>query len=520
MHLFGPPDIARLSKKGDVPGLIKALDYQSNPHIVKEAAVALSTPGNEPALAPLLRLLADTHDEAMADTLLHTIATIQNASNQFHLHKDLEHEDPTIRRIAATRLGQLASADAIAPLLAVIKRRDQPAYRAALTALAVIGAAIPVRLRTARIVEPLAELLKNDRIQTRDPGLIALEFMGWEPGVDFVEPSEADVLQHKRTLRALVFRALEAMGWQPDASHLGAACHIAQGNWARCIDIGAPAVEPLIAVLREPEDDLRTAARNTLVAIGAPAVPDLIDALDHSHPATRESALHALRSIGAAALPAFASGLHHPSARVRHTIVTLITSAQQQASKQALPLLIEALGDADMGVRQSAIDAITTLAATDAAATQPRLIAALTHENQEVRWSCAALLDQAGWQPANADEQARYWIARREWHRCIPIGAAAVPVLIEMLDHWDKETRRKVAWSLMHIGPPAIDPLIAQCDNPSASVRTYAIIALGMIGSHRALPTLEALCNDHNKNVARAAQQALDLIHTRPNRLL
>ena len=38
MPMFGPPDVSKLDAKGDVPGLIKALGFQKDPLVRRDAA--------------------------------------------------------------------------------------------------------------------------------------------------------------------------------------------------------------------------------------------------------------------------------------------------------------------------------------------------------------------------------------------------------------------------------------------------------------------------------------------------
>ena len=68
--------------------------------------------------------------------------------------------------------------------------------------------------------------------------------------------------------------------------------------------IGGPAVEPLIAALEEPNEDLRNAAVDALGQIGAPAVERLIAAFHVYHPneAVRRAPGYALGRIGAPAV--------------------------------------------------------------------------------------------------------------------------------------------------------------------------------------------------------------------------
>lgn len=59
MFIFGPPDVEKLKEKGDIKGLFKALNYQKDANIRKNAAQALVKFG-APAVESLVQALEDT----------------------------------------------------------------------------------------------------------------------------------------------------------------------------------------------------------------------------------------------------------------------------------------------------------------------------------------------------------------------------------------------------------------------------------------------------------------------------
>ncbi len=59
MGLFGPPDVAKLKAKGDVPGLIKALGYAKDAGVRRAAAEALGQIRDATAVEPLIAALRD-----------------------------------------------------------------------------------------------------------------------------------------------------------------------------------------------------------------------------------------------------------------------------------------------------------------------------------------------------------------------------------------------------------------------------------------------------------------------------
>ena len=56
MGLFGSPNINKLKTKGNVQGLIKALNYKKNPTIRLDATIALGEIGDSLAVEPLIEI--------------------------------------------------------------------------------------------------------------------------------------------------------------------------------------------------------------------------------------------------------------------------------------------------------------------------------------------------------------------------------------------------------------------------------------------------------------------------------
>jgi hypothetical protein len=89
------------------------------------------------------------------------------------------------------------------------------------------------------------------------------------------------------------------LGWKPQAGAAEAAYWIKLGQHARCVEIGAPAVGPLVDAL--VRGDL--AAGGILEQIGGPAVEPLIAVLEHPDPPTaRRAALILVRLYTSGAL--------------------------------------------------------------------------------------------------------------------------------------------------------------------------------------------------------------------------
>src|ERR1035437_10138331 len=107
LPLFGPPNVDRLMARGDMLGLIKALEYQKLWRVRRDAAVALGQIGDADAVQPLVSGLKD--------------------------------DNPSVRLAAAEALGQIGDQRAAEPLKAAFKDSDSHVRRAVTDALAALG---------------------------------------------------------------------------------------------------------------------------------------------------------------------------------------------------------------------------------------------------------------------------------------------------------------------------------------------------------------------------------------------
>jgi HEAT repeat protein len=138
------------------------------------------------------------------------------------------------------------------------------------------------------------------------------------------------------------------------------------------------------------------------------------------------------------------------------------------------------------------------------------LIEALRDEDSDVRRSVAWALDVIGWKPGNNEERVLYYIAKRDWGRCVKIGSFAVEFLIERLKDKDSDVRRSVAEALGKIGDSrAVDALIEALKDEDSNVRENVAEALGEIGDARAVDALIEALRDEDSDVRIRVAEAL-----------
>lgn len=230
MPLFGPPNIEKLKAKRDVKGLIKALDYKEDLIIRSGAVVALGEIGDARAIEPLITLL-----------------------NLDYL---------SVRLVAAEALGNFRDPRTVGPLIAALKDPESAVRRRAAEALGKIG--------DARAVKPLIAALKDWIEDVRKEAAKALGKIG----APAVKSLIAALKDRNILVREGAVDALEKMGWQPDQDESGVYFWIAKQEWEKCVEMGAPAVEPLIATLGDHTWCLRLTAAKALVSIYHGTEPD------------------------------------------------------------------------------------------------------------------------------------------------------------------------------------------------------------------------------------------------------
>lgn len=274
--------------------------------------------------------------------------------------------------------------------------------------------------------------------------------------------------------------------------------------------------------------EVREAASDALGKLGdSRAVKSLVGALGDEYWPVRKAAAEALGNLGdthavepliaalraevthqaGAAVPVRFGytdfpGLHD-SWMVRREIV--IALGRLGDARAAAPL-VAALRDDCTWVRAYAAEALGKLG--DLGAVDP-LRACLTDDDSFVRATAAAALDELSQGPDDAATGAAYWVATKQWGKCVE--TAAIAPLICALGDEDPAVRGGATGALVDIGPEAVRPLVDALQNPPMTLRgrSAAAEALGRIGDTRAVEPLLTLLGDRGTSVRQAAAEAL-----------
>ena len=383
-----------------------------------------------------------------------------------------------VRHAAASALGKLGGTRAVEPLIAALRAEDT--HQA--------GAAVPVRfgytdfpglhdswtvrraivialgnLGDARAVAPLVAALRDDRKWVRGYAAEALGKLGDARAVD---PLIAVLTDQDSFVRATAAAALDRLGWRPDSGATEAAYWVATEHWGKSASTGV--IAPLLSVLNDDDPAIRGVVAATLADVGALAVEPLIAAVNDPHTPwrRRSGAAEALGAIGdPRAVEALIAAL--PNA-------ACATALGQIGDARAVEPLVTALDTGETGDRRAAARALGRLG--DRHAVQP-LTTALTDHDASMRTSAAESLDQLGWHPEGTAAAPTYWVVTQQWDKAVHVGA--VEPLIVALNDQAASVREPAAQALGSIGDArAITPLSAALNDQDIKVAKAAARAL------------------------------------------
>jgi HEAT repeat protein len=259
-----------------------------------------------------------------------------------------------------------------------------------------------------------------------------------------IEPLIAVLKDRNSDVRQAAAKALEGLGWEPpDEEHKGWYL-VGKLDWEGCVLLGGSAVKPLIAILKDDNEDVRLRAAEALGKLGdaraiTPLVTALLDHIDRDE---------GMQSEVVAALDQLGTQLDNTAILV-----------------QAMEPLIAAFWGNDYNMRQRAVQVLGML---DTRVVEP-LIAALS-DNVESLMS--ALEDS----DSDVRSVAVLALGRSGNPR-------AIELLIPSLQDNDEDVRLLVAWVLGKSGDSrAIEPLITILEDSDEDVRETATEALEEMG--------------------------------------
>jgi len=308
--LFGPPDVEKLRADENIGGLIRALNYKKGDsaakYIRRKAAYALGEIGDTRAVAPLIEALRD-QDADLSCAAAYALGQIGDTRAVEPLITALEYPhavrfkyidalgqlgdtravEPLIaflddydydtrdsRSHSMLALGEIGDARAVEPLLASLNTIFDDDYKTACDALRLLNPTIEVFLAAledfesenswkvrsfaaemlgeigdTRAVEVLIASLENENEDSPVVRATAANALGEIGDSSAVKPLIAALKDEDGSVRHQAAVSLENNGWVPSTDESKAVIRIAKKQFRQCVEIGAPAVKPLIDAL-------------------------------------------------------------------------------------------------------------------------------------------------------------------------------------------------------------------------------------------------------------------------------
>ncbi|NEO82061.1 HEAT repeat domain-containing protein [Moorena sp. SIO4G3] len=493
-----------------MPELIKSLDHD-NSSVRRMAASALGKMGTKATINPLIKCL-DYKDYYVRKIAAAALGKIGTEVAIKPLIKCLYDDHDNVRWRAAAALGEMGTEATIEPLIKCLDDDHDYVRISAASALGKIG--------TEATIEPLIKCLDDDDYFVRVSAASALGEIGTEATIESLIKCLDDDHNYVR-LRAAV--ALGEMGTEATIEPL-----------IKCLDyhhssvrisaayalgeIGTEvAIEPLIKCLDNDEYLVRISAAYALGKMGTKAaIQPLIKCLDDQHSSVRSSAASALGKIGTeVAIEPLIKCLDDQHSSVRSSAASALGKIGTEAT---IYPLIKCLNDNDYYVRSSAASSLGKIGKE---VTIKPLIKCLNDNDYYVRSSAVYALEKIGKEVTikpliKCLDDHDYFVRRSVACALGKIGTKlAIYPLIKCLDDPDLDVRWRAASALGKIGTEMmIYPLIKCLDDDEYSVRSIAAKALGEIGTEATIYPLIKCLDDHHEDVCISAASALGKIGT------
>jgi len=246
-------------------------------------------------------------------------------------------------------------------------------------------------------------------------------------------------------------------------------------------------------LLKSHNADVRAQAANAIVSMGPAAFPAVKQAFEKDS-LSRYQSVKALSRVGPLAIPVVAELLDVDAGGHFHRQVIV---ALQAIGTDAIPCLVRLLSNADPEIRCHAAEALDKFGIAARPALE-QLVALLGDDHQMTRWAAASALKHFG-----------------------PEAKAAVPDLVRLFGQGDsfvtfEDTRGILGTNdyevaLKSIGAAGIPVMVEMLGANDPSVRKNACSALVAMGSDAAvaIPALEALQTDSREAVRVEAAECL-----------
>jgi len=261
------PDVKKLSARRDIASLSRLLEHK-DPQIQYEVAEALGNLGDETAVGSLINALKRDEFSGVRWKAAEALSKIGNPAVE-PLIATLQYPDDDVRWKAAIALGEIGNPDAVEPLILLLSDDDRFVRSRAAHALSMIGdPAIP----------PLIETLKKGDTSVRWGAALALGKIKNPLAVEQLILALADQEAMVRAEAAAALASIGTPALRPLLGFLkGARGEIRIEVMTAIGELkNTDAIEPLVQLLENADDDERKAIADAIDDILIPAVEPLV----------------------------------------------------------------------------------------------------------------------------------------------------------------------------------------------------------------------------------------------------
>ncbi len=471
-----------------------------------EAMKALGEIKDPRAVGPLIAAMKEVEGARMQEVAANALVKI-GAPTVDPMVAELRDHKSKVGIWAVIVLGEIKDSRAVVPLVAALKEGDRD--NSFITgALVTIGVSV---------VEPSLALLQDSNPDVRSA---AAWMLGEIKDDHVIKPLIAALEDRSSTVRKTAADALQKRGYEPSTQSQRITFLMAEQDWGMLVKIGRPAVESLMAALKDDTSQVRMNAAKALGDIkDERAIGPLVNALRacHAHMDETKTFGEALLCFDAAATEPLMSALRDGDSLVQYATRDLLIKIGIPAVEPLIAVLI----DEDFSMRDAAGDALAKInTRTQGAAlsrisnpTMNLLFAALKGSDPRVRQLAAKALatvkDTRAVAPlAAALEDSDMFVRLYSIEALARIGdVRAVEPLVTAL----KNSNYFAGLALAKFGAPAVKPLVAMLGDANRILRQHAAIALVEMGEPAIVPVLAAL-SDKNPLVRHAVARSLTKI--------
>ncbi len=379
--------LGRLGDSGSVPALIGALrDEDSRVRI--ETARSLGRFGDGRAVSGLIGLLEDANSEVRVEATL-ALGQLKDSRVLPALARLLNERDMRVSFAAAESLARLEDARALGLLIDQLKSPDWRVRSRSTQVLARVVTDRPLD----QTIKPLASCLADKDPVVRyyaSEALIAMADRSVPAVIEFLKsPRESERQRAARVLWRIGAPAVEPL---IAVVHDSGMASETRASAAHALGVIADkrATKPLLALLRDERYFVRQQAAWALGQMGESAVVNVVEMARSSAPATREAAIEALGNIrSSGSIDALIAALSDQNQNVRAAAVKALG---ETGDRRAVSYLVSILRDDSTSLRSQASTALARLGKV----ALPALVAALDDSKPAVRQFAAEALGKHG----------------------------------------------------------------------------------------------------------------------------